>query len=125
MVVGVMMRIAHIGLLVSDLDRAALFYEKILGLSRFERPDLGFEGIWYGLNEGQQIHLMLLDNPYADCVLPEHGGRDRHIAMTMNNLDTIKGRLDAGGVSYTLSRSGRKALFCRDPDGNTIELIQA
>jgi catechol 2,3-dioxygenase-like lactoylglutathione lyase family enzyme len=54
------MRIEHIGLLVSDLNRAALFYEKILGLSCIERPDLGFEGIWYGLDNGQQIHLMLL-----------------------------------------------------------------
>jgi len=27
-------------------------------------------------------------------------------------------------VPYTLSRSGRRALFCRDPDGNAIELVE-
>ena len=119
-----MMKIVHIGLLVSDLDQAALFYEKILGLFRIERPKLDFEGVWYGLDDGQQIHLMLLDNPYGGCVLPEHGGRDRHVAMSAPDLDDVRDRLDAEGVKYTLSRSGRKALFCRDPDGNTIELIQ-
>jgi catechol 2,3-dioxygenase-like lactoylglutathione lyase family enzyme len=54
----------------------------------------------------------------------EHGGRDRHIAMAVNDLDDIRDRLDAEDVRYTLSRSGRKALFCHDPDGNTVELIQ-
>jgi len=124
MVVGGVVKLVHIGLVVSDLEVAARFYERVLGLYRIERPDLGFEGIWYGLEDGQQIHLMLLDNPYADCLLPEHGGRDRHIAMAVNNLDVIRDRLGAEGIIYTLSRSGRAALFCRDPDNNTLELIQ-
>jgi catechol 2,3-dioxygenase-like lactoylglutathione lyase family enzyme len=119
------MKLLHIGLIVSDLEVAGRFYEGALGLHRIQRPELGFDGLWYGLENGQQIHLMLLDNPFADCVLPEHGGRDRHIAMAVNGLDDVRGRLDVEGIGYTLSRSGRKALFCRDPDGNTIELIQA
>jgi len=35
----------------------------------------------------------------------------------------LAGRLDAAGISYTPSRSGRAALFCRDPDGNALEFI--
>jgi len=27
-------------------------------------------------------------------------------------------------ISFTMSSSGRKALFCRDPDGNALEFIQ-
>jgi len=118
------MKIVHAGLIVSDLERAGLFYEGILGLSRIERPPLGFDGLWYGLEDGQQIHLMLLDNPYADCVQPEHGGRDNHLAMQTDLFDDIQVRLAAAGVPYTLSKSGRAALFCRDLDGNTIELIR-
>ena len=32
----------------------------------------------------------------------------------------------AGGLTSSMltSKSGRKALFCRDPDGNAIEFIQ-
>ncbi|MGD9172505.1 MAG: glyoxalase, partial [Candidatus Thiodiazotropha sp.] len=54
---------------------------------------------------------------------PEHGGRDRHTAFLVSDLDSIRDRLDQAGIIYTTSRSGRKALFCRDPDKNTIELI--
>lgn len=118
------MRLLHAGLLVSDLETAAEFYEQALGLSRAERPDLGFEGIFYALEDGQQIHLMRLDNPYAGCELPAHGGRDRHLALGVESLADIRTRLDDGGIPYTLSKSGRAALFCRDPDGNAIELCE-
>lgn len=30
----------------------------------------------------------------------------------------------ATGIPYTRSRSGRTALFCRDPDGNALEFIE-
>lgn len=116
------MKIAHVGLLISDLAQAAFFYEEVLGLCRIERPPLAFDGIWYGLETGQQIHLMLLDNPYVDCTKPDHGGRDHHIALQVDTLDAIRQRLDATAIPYTSSKSGRMALFCRDPDGNTIEL---
>jgi len=119
------MRIAHIGLLVSDLNRAAPFYEQALGLSRIERPKLAFDGIWYGLEGGQQIHLMRLDNPYDGCEKPAHGGRDNHVALQVDDYETIRQRLEAANIGYTVSKSGREALFCRDPDGNTIELIKA
>jgi len=119
------MKIAHIGLLVSDLERAAVFYEQILGLQRIERPQLNFDGLWYGLDAGQQVHLMLLGNPYLGCDKPDHGGRDNHIAMQVDDFDGIRKRLDAADITTTLSKSGRIALFCRDPDGNTFELIPA
>lgn len=122
---GVLMQIAHIGLIVADLDRAARFYEGVLGLRRIERAALAFDGIWYGLAGGQQIHLMLLENPYRDCKKPAHGGRDNHLALAVPDFDAIRDRLAANGIAFTLSRSGRAALFCRDPDGNTIEIINA
>jgi glyoxylase I family protein len=45
--------------------------------------------------------------------------------MTVADLGPLTVCLDAAEVSYTLSRSGRRALFCRDPDGNALELIEA
>jgi glyoxylase I family protein len=35
----------------------------------------------------------------------------------------LKSRLDAAGLTYSLSQSGRRALFVRDPDGNALELV--
>jgi glyoxylase I family protein len=67
---------------------------------------------------------MQLPNPDADSVRPEHGGRDHHIALAVRNMGVLKTQLDAAGVRYTASKSGRAALFCRDPDANTLELVE-
>jgi catechol 2,3-dioxygenase-like lactoylglutathione lyase family enzyme len=115
----------HAGLLVADLDRAKQFYGSVLGLAPYpKRPDLPYPGEWYDLGNGQQLHLMNLPDPDAASVRPEHGGRDRHIALGVKDMTALKGRLDAAGVPYTTSQSGRAALFCRDPDANTLEFVE-
>lgn len=115
----------HAGLLVSDLVTARAFYESVLGLGRLPRPDLPYPGEWYALNAHQQLHLMQLPNPDQASIRPAHGGRDRHIALGVADINPLRARLDAANVAYTLSRSGRAALFCRDPDGNTLEFVEA
>ena len=116
----------HAGLLVADLARAKHFYESVLGLTPYpHRPDLPYPGEWYELGGGQQLHLMQLPNPDAGAMRPEHGGRDRHIALAVSDMAALKSRLDAAGVRYTASKSGRAALFCRDPDLNTLEFVAA
>jgi glyoxylase I family protein len=115
----------HVSLLVADTGRALGFYRDLLGLEPDPaRPDLGFPGAWLGIG-GQQIHLLELPNPDPLEGRPAHGGRDRHVAMTVPDLDRLTERLDAAGIPYTLSRSGRRALFCRDPDANAVELIES
>jgi glyoxylase I family protein len=46
------------------------------------------------------------------------------MAFVVDDLQGLQTRLDVAGVPYTRSRSGRAALFCRDPDGNALEWIQ-
>lgn len=116
----------HAGLLVADLARARDFYESVLGLVPYpHRPALPYPGAWYELGGGQQLHLMQLPNPDAGIARPAHGGRDRHIALGVKDMAALKGRLDAAGIAYTVSQSGRAALFCRDPDMNTLEFVEA
>lgn len=116
--------IHHISLVVADTQLAVAFYRDVLGLAVFEdRPDLGFAGAWLTIGE-QQIHLLEVENPDPVENRPEHGGRDRHLAMTVDNLPEIQQQLTDKDINFTLSRSGRAALFCRDPDGNGVELIQ-
>lgn len=114
----------HASLLVADLHRARNFYEGILGLApNPARPEMSFAGVWYDVGQGQ-IHLINLPNPDPVQGRPEHGGRDRHTALGVAAWEDLKTRLDAAGVPYTLSRSGRRALFVRDPDGNALELVE-
>ncbi|HUW29317.1 MAG TPA: VOC family protein [Sulfuriferula sp.] len=117
-------RLLHASLLVEDLARARIFYEEVLGLTASpDRLEMGFSGVWYDIG-ACQIHLLCLPNPEAGLARPEHGGRDRHIALAVTDIAQLKARLDNADVAYTLSRSGRPALFCRDPDGNALEFVE-
>ena len=114
----------HVSILVSDLNRTRAFYEGMLGLTpSAKRPKMTFDGIWYDIGSAQ-IHVLELPNPDQHAVRPEHGGRDRHIALGVEDWESVKLTFDQTGVAYTLSQSGRHALFCRDPDGNALELIE-
>lgn len=117
--------IHHATFLTNDLARARAFYEGVLGLHPDpQRPQMGFEGVWYEIVPNQQIHLMLLPNPGAGLQRPAHGGRDRHVALGVKDLSEVRARLDAAGIAHTQSQSGRRALFCRDPDQNALEFIE-
>lgn len=116
--------IHHASLLVSDTEKSLAFYCGILGLAvDLSRPEMAFPGAWLTINDCQQIHLLELPNPDPINGRPAHGGRDRHVALHVVDIDAIATQLDAEGVQYTRSASGRQALFCRDPDGNAIELF--
>jgi glyoxylase I family protein len=117
--------IHHATLLTSDLAKSRAFYEGVLGLALAQnRPQMSFDGVWYDLASNQQIHLMLLPNPEAGLHRPAHGGRDRHVALAVRKLSDLKARLEAVGIAYTTSQSGRNAVFCRDPDQNALEFIE-
>jgi glyoxylase I family protein len=117
--------LGHVSLLVADTDVALRFYRDLLGLPVVKgRPDLGYPGAWLELADTRQIHLLELPNPDAGNARPEHGGRDRHVALHVQQLDALIDGLEAAGIGYTMSRSGRRALFCRDPDGNALEFIE-
>ncbi len=111
-------------MIVANTARALRFYCDTLGLEQdLNRPDLGYPGAWLRLG-AQQIHLLELPNPDPVSGRPVHGGRDRHCAFSVRDLDALRARLDGAKAAYTLSKSGRRALFLRDPDGNALEFIE-
>ena len=115
----------HVSLIVADTVRALEFYQGVLGLEvDRSRPDLAFPGVWLALGD-RQLHLLELPNPDPVAERPQHGGRDRHTAVSVSDLDGFMRRLEQAGIPYTLSKSGRRALFCRDPDGNAWELLES
>ncbi|MFO7582305.1 VOC family protein [Guyparkeria sp.] len=117
--------IDHVSLLVADAGRAERFYREVLGLASLTRPDLGFPGAWLDLGGGQALHLLELPDPDPKDGRPAHGGRDRHFALRVADTAAFTERLEAEGIAFTRSRSGRDALFFRDPDGNAVELVGA
>ena len=114
-------RMMHVGLIISNMAQSRAFYEGLLGLvPNPGRPDFGFEGVWYDIG-ANQVHLMVVPSPYLDVTRPQHGGRDTHIAFSVDDVEPVRAELDAAGIPYNMSKSGRAALFCRDPDGNALE----
>ena len=123
---NILLKLHHVSLIVEDLNIAMAFYDELIGLDvDNSRPDLGYPGAWLTLPGKQQIHLMQLDDPDKNSDRPEHGGRDHHVAFSVSSIDDIANSLENLEMLYTRSRSGRKALFCRDPDGNALEFIEA
>ena len=115
----------HGRLIVQDLAQSIHFYCHIIGLEQDQqRPDMSFEGAWLIVGE-QQIHLLALPETEQKTSQPEHAGRDRHLAIYVTHIETIQQNLEDHKIPFTMSRSGRQALFCRDPDGNGLEFIQS
>lgn len=120
--------IQHCGVLVSDTRKSLEFYVEVFGMTDetyLRNSKLPYKGGW--LRAGaSQIHLMELPNPDPVSGRPEHGGRDRHLALTIGpgSLEMIQANLEKHQVPFTMSRSGRPALFTRDLDGNALEFME-
>ncbi|ANJ67247.1 glyoxalase [Halothiobacillus diazotrophicus] len=120
---GAILGVDHVSVVVSDAQASAAFYRQVLGLADADRPDLGFPGAWLRLSGTITLHLLELPNPDPATGRPEHGGRDRHVALRVADTAPFIARLDALSWPYTRSKSGRDAVFFRDPDGNALELV--
>ncbi len=116
--------IHHVSIVVADTATALEFYSGVLGLAvASARPDLGYPGVWLDIGS-QQIHLLEVDNVDPVTGRPAYVGRDRHIAFNLDNIEALAQQLARSNIDYNRSRSGRKALFCRDPDGNGLEFVE-
>lgn len=114
----------HVSIIVKNADASLDFYQNLLNVELLDRPNLGFPGYWVDLHAGQSLHIMQLDNPVEGIQRPEHGGRDYHFALRVDSINEFVKKLDKMQKPYTLSRSGRKALFTKDLDNNSLELFE-
>lgn len=118
----------HVAVIVDDLAASMEFYRDFLGLPvNPDRPNdkLPYDGAWLMMGP-EMVHLMELPNPDpTDAEFrPAHGGKDRHFCIGVKDLAPLTEALEARGVPFTASRSGRPAIFFRDPDCNTLEVVE-
>jgi catechol 2,3-dioxygenase-like lactoylglutathione lyase family enzyme len=118
----------HVAVIVQDMKRSMDFYHRMLGFPvNPDRPNdkLPYDGAWLMMGP-EMIHLMELPNPDPSDLdfRPSHGGKDRHFCIGVKNLKPLTDALEKENVPYTASRSGRPAIFFRDPDCNTLEVVQ-
>jgi lactoylglutathione lyase len=118
------LRLAHIGIRVHDLDRSRQFYELF-----------GFKLAWgpFGADQvtslvhpsGLEINFIVnAPEPKSPNVLmdvPEKHAGFTHIALKIDDLAATESALASAGVAIS-GRRGKAALFVHDPDGNVVEL---
>jgi catechol 2,3-dioxygenase-like lactoylglutathione lyase family enzyme len=107
----------HVSLAVTDVEKSAAFYAKLLGLKEVSRPGNG--GINLGLSDGF-LGLYKLANP----------GTVNHFCIGVENFDpdAMAARLNGMGVRATVDRnpanrtSGGDQLYFNGPDNCRVQL---
>lgn len=107
----------HCALVVRDLEKACWFYGQLLGLATIDRPDFGFPGHWFQVGDSQ-LHLMVMDEEIPRTM--------RHLAFEVDDFPGAIAELGKNGLEIVEGPGkrvdGSDYLFCRDPDGNLVEL---
>ncbi|MCV0400953.1 MAG: VOC family protein [Nitrosopumilus sp.] len=141
-----MENIRHLGLVVSNMEKALKFYQDLLGLHVQGKTDENGEFISTVLSSqnikvktvklsaddnSTRLELLQFENPKINQTkkisLFEPGFT--HIALTVKNLDEIYLRLKNSKTEFnsipTISSNGTlKVVFCKDFEGNYLELIE-
>lgn len=126
-------RLEHVLVLSSDLERAREFYERGLGLRVGARPPLEFSGYWLYAGDAPCLHIadrgsyrlhaqtLGLEVPEP----PQSPGPVDHIAFAADDYDDVDGRLVGLGIEPVrndVPGDGPRQLFFDDPDGVRIEI---
>jgi catechol 2,3-dioxygenase-like lactoylglutathione lyase family enzyme len=127
------MRIQHVGLIVSDLERSRRFYADALGLEEVPRPaNFTFAGAWFRFG-GTEIHLLAEAHTTGGAGQGDAGrgaekGMTHHLAIEVDDLDAACARLAAHDVPLAggpMPRGdGYVQVFFLDPDGHVLEFFQ-
>ena len=140
--------IRHVGFVVNDLDASLKFYVDILGLEIYRRfteegefidsltglKNVKLEWVKLIIPEGGLIELLQYHS-HPDLTTSSLGNFESnrmgcsHVALTVDNLSKLYEKLSNAGYkckSKPLFAPGGKAkiLYCHDPDGAILELIE-
>jgi catechol 2,3-dioxygenase-like lactoylglutathione lyase family enzyme len=124
-------RVLETALYVDDLERAAAFYEQVLGLAsvskdlRFHAYDVGGLSILLLFRRGSTLETVHLP---GGTIPPHDGHGPIHMAFAVGagDLPAWERRLGDQGVAIegrTDWPRGGHSVYFRDPDGHLLELV--
>jgi catechol 2,3-dioxygenase-like lactoylglutathione lyase family enzyme len=139
----------HIGVVVSDLDRALEFWHGLIGLPVTARGEASWPHLselnglpavvlhWCTLSLGGAV-LELTSYRGGPPAAARAGGEDEpgraHVGVVVDDLDEMTARLRRAGVTLRSDAPvrlaagayrGWRALYAVDPDGTSVELFEA
>ncbi|QRF61974.1 VOC family protein [Variovorax paradoxus] len=119
------LQFSHIGLYVSDLPRMARFYKQALRFTQTDAGDLGPVQLVFLSRDPREHHQLVLAtgrpaDPGFNVV--------NQISFRVPDLDALRRfheRLLAEGASemHPVTHGNAISLYCRDPEGNRLELF--
>lgn len=142
--------VAHTGFTVQDLERSIAFYRDLLGMQLVHQRDTtapyvsqvtGFAGarlkialLKVGPEDPHTLELLqYVSHPGEPTDRATNRPGNGHLALRVDDLQAWYHRLSAAGVKFRSPapvpltdgvNAGAYAVYLRDPDGFTIELIQ-
>ena len=124
------MRIEHVGLWVSDIDKVAAFYAKYFGArvgALYQNPRKGFESRFLEFTTGARLEIMKRTDVSGRAAAELLGFA--HVALAVGDeasVDALAARFVADGLSPDSGprRTGDGYYECvvRDPEGNRVEI---
>jgi catechol 2,3-dioxygenase-like lactoylglutathione lyase family enzyme len=121
-------RIDHLVLNVKDVEIAAAWYQRVLGMDREDFGPRHRTALKFG---GQKINLRPADHDPATWVtgVNQEAGAGDLCFVTAVPPDEVVGHLHDCGVQILqgpVDRAGAlgtiRSVYCRDPDGNLVEI---
>jgi catechol 2,3-dioxygenase-like lactoylglutathione lyase family enzyme len=140
-----MKSIRHAGIVITDRKKALRFYRDLLGLKIFKDANesgefideiLGLTNvkvntIKMSADDGGLIELLCYSShpQKTDSKRKIYSIGASHVAFTVDNLDKTFKKLKKAGINFIslpkISPDGNaKVVFCEDPDGTPIELVE-
>lgn len=118
-------RVDHLVLTVADVERAAEFYERILGMRSVSFPD-DRRALSFGRQSIKLHQASELVEPTATHPVPGSANlcfaTENAISEVQEHLRANDVRIEEGPVVRTGAVGPITSLYVRDPDGNLIEV---
>ncbi|MFR9730087.1 VOC family protein [Saccharopolyspora sp. MS10] len=120
-------RVDHLVLTVADVDRAAEFYERVLGMRTVTFPG-DRRAVSFGLQTIKLHAASELVEPTATHPVPGSANlcfvTEQPISEVQEHLRAHEVRIEEGPVGRTGTSGPITSLYLRDPDGNLIEVAR-
>jgi lactoylglutathione lyase len=127
-----MLRVDHVALWVSDLERMREFYVSVLGAtsgSLYENSRTGLRSYFLSFPDGGRVEVMSR-SPGGEARLAEPGLGYAHLALSVGSrpgVDETVERLRCLGVKVLgeprVTGDGYYEAVVEDPEGNRIEIV--
>jgi lactoylglutathione lyase len=116
-------RVHHIGIMVSDIERSIGWYERVLGCKLVDRRELGQTRLAFLETGNTQLELIQRAGSYAA------EGVVNHVAFEVDDLAAAIEQVRAAGVELGEVKTipiwgGGQVFFFDGPDGEVLELFQ-